>query len=294
MVEVVQPRPTNMVWSVVAAVLLLVAGAVAALFAGREGASFMFDLEQTEPALARVAVEPEPVPAPALSRRVVIAIVDGLRYDVDEQGEEAWLDRLPFLGSLRDRGLATVASSQYPTFSKPNYVNILTGVPPAASGVRTNRYPAAVQLDSLMDRVRAATPPLPAGYASDYDAMPKLFLRGDIDDVNQLETPDEITSAAADEALMSNFPSDFDDARYAPWPGGFRDSARLLLARHDRGLVVLLVGVVDAAGHEFGGDSEEYAHAAENADATLAAVLGDVDLTRDTAASRRRWCGCRW
>lgn len=272
-----RPRPTNMVWSVVAAVMLLTAGAVAALFSGRAGSEFMFDLEQTDPALARVEPAIDPPPAPPLSRRVVLAIVDGLRLDTSRD--------LPYLNQLRAAGVDAVASSQYPTYSKPNYVNLLTGVPPEASGVRTNRYPGVVQLDSLMDRVRAVA--WHAGFASDYDPIPRLFLRPrtarvePVPDVDMMEDPEQRTVEDVEAALKADLRGDFDDARYAPWPGGLRDAAEQIL-RHDNALVVVLIGVVDAAGHEYGGDSEEYAAAAGVADETLGQVLAAVDLTRDT------------
>lgn len=274
-----RPRPTNMVWSVVAAVMLLTAGAVAALFSGREGASFMFDLEQTDPALARAEPVIDPPPAPPLSRRVVLAIVDGLRVDTSRD--------LAYMNRLRAAGVDAVASSQYPTYSKPNYVNLLTGVPPEASGVRTNRYPGVVQLDSLMDRIRAVA--WHAGFVSDYDAVPRLFLRPrraapvamTVPDVDVMEDEEERTVEDIEAALVADLRGDFDDARYAPWPGGLRDAAEQTL-RHDNALVVLLIGVVDAAGHEYGGDSEEYAAAARVADETLEQVLASVDLGRDT------------
>jgi hypothetical protein len=273
-----RPRPTNMVWSVVAAVMLLTAGAVAALFSGREGAAFMFDLEQTDPPLGRVEPAIDPPPSRPLSRRVVLAIVDGLRADTSRT--------LPYVNGLRTRGVDAIASSQYPTYSKPNYVNLMTGVPPEASGVRTNRYPGLVRLDSLMDRVRAVA--WHAGFASDYDPVPRLFLRprraepgGPVPDVDVMEDEEERTVEDIEAALMADLLGDFDDARYAPWPGGLRDAAEQIL-RHDNALVVLLIGVVDAAGHEYGGDSEEYAAAAKVADRTLEEVLAGVDLDRDT------------
>jgi len=274
------PRPTNMVWSVVAAGLLLVAGAVAASFTGCHGASFMHDLEQSRPPLSRVAPILD-TPAPPLSRRVVLAIVDGLRFDVS-QG-------LPYLNELRAKGVAARADSQYPTFSRPNYVTLLTGVPPEASGVRTNLHPMTVLLDSLMTRVRAAGKHV--GYASDYDSMPRLFLRPDrpamppeeVDaiDVDALLEEEPPAPEAIAEAIMADMRSEFDNVRYAPWPGGFRDSAEQLIASDDA-LLVMLIGVVDAAGHAYGGDSEEYLDAAARADATLRSVLGGVDLTLDT------------
>src|SRR5262245_51083617 len=120
------PPPTTL-WAVATAVALLVIGGWAAILAGSSGADFMDDLELPRPALA---AEPpmiaEPV-SPPLARRVVIVIIDGLRRDVARD--------LRFLTALGRRGVDGEAASQYPTWSRPNYVTILTGAPPAASGV---------------------------------------------------------------------------------------------------------------------------------------------------------------
>lgn len=269
-----------MLWSATAAVLLLLAGGIAAAFAGCQGATFMYDLEQTRPALSYVSPVLE-TPGPRLSRRVVLAIVDGLRLDVSRE--------LPYLDSLRARGVDTQAVSQYPTFSRPNYVNLLTGVPPAASGVRTNEHPTTVVLDTLMSRMRAAG--LRSGYASDYDSMPRLFLRppGDLPpealeaiDVDALLETEEPEPEAIAAAIMADLRSEFDNVRYAPWPGGFRNSADLLVSEGEEDLLVMLIGVVDAAGHAYGGDSEEYREAAIRADQTLGDVLAGIDLSKDT------------
>jgi hypothetical protein len=154
---------------VAAALTLVVLGAIGAVKAGLAGADFMFDLEQSDrqPAIAKiepVVVDPH---TPRLARRVFLVIIDGLRLDKSYE--------LPFLDELRRRGVDTEAQSHYPTWSRPNYVSILTGVPPVASGVRTNHHATPVELDSLMDRVRAAG--MRAGCATDYDVLPRLFLR---------------------------------------------------------------------------------------------------------------------
>src|SRR6185295_16388848 len=62
--------PTRQV--VAAALALLVLGAVGAVQAGLAGASFMFDLEQVEPALARVRPEVLDPGTPRLARRVFL------------------------------------------------------------------------------------------------------------------------------------------------------------------------------------------------------------------------------
>jgi hypothetical protein len=273
--------PTRQV--VAAALTLLVLGAVGAVQAGLAGASFMFDLEQVEPPLARVSPAVADPHTPRLARRVFLVVIDGLRLDRSYE--------LPFLDELRRRGVDGEAASHYPTWSRPNYVSILTGVPPAASGVRTNHHGTPVLLDSLMDRARAAG--LRVATATDYDVLPRMFLRRrgaaesspaeiDIDtetdiDVDSLEQPTAKPGVRAPDADLA---SPFDDARYAPWPGGFSEAGSALAAGN-ADLVVLLVGAVDAAGHARGGASPEYRDAAAMADHAIARVLAHIDLTHD-------------
>jgi hypothetical protein len=231
-----ETAPTRQV--VAAALTLLVLGAVGAVQAGLAGASFMFDLEQVEPALARVPPSLPDPGTPRLARRVFLVVIDGLRLDRSYE--------LAFLDELRRRGVDAEASSHYPTWSRPNYVSILTGVPPPASGVRTNHHATPVQLDSLMDRARAAG--LGVATATDYDVLPRLFLRRrstgrppapaeldgalDLDgeaavDRDSLEQPTPASGVRAPDADLA---SPFDDARYAPWPGGFSEAGSALAA----------------------------------------------------------------
>ena len=276
---------------------MVVLGAVGAVQAGLTGASFMFDLEQVEPALVRQPPAVHDPHTPRLARRVFLVVIDGLRFDRSYQ--------LPFLDELRRRGVDSEAISHYPTWSRPNYVSILTGVPPSASGVRTNHHSTPVQLDSLMDRARAAG--LRVATATDYDVLPRMFLRRrsalgtpvapgagtpaeapairapialDTESALELDTVEEPTAQAGVRSPDADLASPFDDARYAPWPGGFTEAGSALAAG-DADLVILLVGAVDAAGHAHGGDSPAYREAAGLADHALARVLAHVDLTQD-------------
>ncbi|MBA3458164.1 MAG: alkaline phosphatase family protein [Deltaproteobacteria bacterium] len=265
---------------VAAALALLVVGTLGAVQAARAGGSFMLDLEQVQPALARIDPVIEDPQTPRLARRVFLVIVDGLRLDRSYE--------LPFLDELRRHGVDGEAMSHFPTWSRPNYVSILTGVPPSASGVRTNHHATPVQLDALMDRARDAG--LSAASGTDYDVLPRLFLRPptgasrvgievDIDQHSDrdVEDPAAVGAVGAPDADLA---SPFDDARYAPWAGGFSEAGAALAAGKAE-LVVLLVGVVDAAGHQHGGDSPEYRLAAETADRALVRALGRVDLAQD-------------
>ena len=261
---------------VAAALTLMVLGAVGAVKAGLAGADFMFDLEQTTPALAKVAPALPDPHTPRLARRVYVVIIDGLRLDKSYE--------LPFLDELRRRGVDTEAQSHYPTWSRPNYVSILTGVPPSASGVRTNHHSTPVAIDSLMDRARAAG--LRVASATDYDVLPRLFLRpsdqtraSEVEDLD-IDAMEDPLSAEAVRAPDAPLESPFDDARYAPWPGGFPEAGAQVTAGNDD-LVIMLVGAVDAAGHAHGGDSKEYREAAEIADRALARALARIDLSQD-------------
>ncbi len=232
----------------VAALVLLAASAFGAVRVGTAGKEFTRELELVEPALARTAPVILPVDSPRIARRVFVVIIDGLRSDRSHE--------LPYLDDLRRRGLDLEAQSHYPTWSRPNYVSILAGVPPTASGVRTNYHFTSVSLDTLMDRAHAAR--LQVATATDYAVLPELFLRTE------------------DGTLRSVF----DDARYTPWPGGFAQAASALVAGN-ADLVVLLLSPVDIAGHEHGADDPEYRRAVEGADRVLGRVLGGVDLAHD-------------
>ncbi len=254
----------------VAALVLLAASTFGAIQAGTAGKAFTRELELVEPALARTSPVVMPIETPRLARRVFLVIVDGLRSDRSHE--------LPFLDELRRGGLALEAQSHYPTWSRPNYVSILAGVPPTASGVRTNYHFTSVSLDTLMDRAHAAG--LEVATATDYAVLPELFLR-------PFDRRDAARTAALGRSPSIVPPPDgslrsvFDDARYTPWPGGFVQAGSALV-HGNADLVVLLLSPVDIAGHAHGADAPEYRLAAERADRALARVLDEVDLAQDT------------
>lgn len=226
---------------VIAALLLLAVGAVAAVWAGDAGLGFLPRLNRTDPALATVPVSAR-IAGPPLTRRVVLVIADGLSLR-SSYG-------LPFLDELRARGIDARAVSHAPTISRPNYVSIVTGVPPVVSGVRNNFYNAPVALDSIMARVRGAR----GGVAYVSDSSP---------------------------GFARMFSHALDDAVYAPWPDGMVKAAVLALQR-DYALVIVLPGAVDDAGHLHGADSDEYLEAMQRVDRELAESLAALDLERDT------------
>lgn len=227
--------------SVILAVVLVILAGSMALRAVNAADSYRPALNVRDTGLASTNPAIGDAP-PRLSRRVVVVIIDGLRLR-DSYG-------LAFLDDMRKRGVDAEALSNYPTYSRPNHVAILTGVPPAWSGVRNNSYDWPIELDSLMDRANQAD--LRSAYAAD-----RAFGAG----------------------MM--FSADFAAVHYAPWQGGFIKAARLVLEQ-DYPLVVLLPGRVDAAGHLEGADSDDYRDMAEVVDGELADALSALDLSRDT------------
>jgi len=97
-------------------------------------------------AIAAGRLAPVDVAAPAAPgpRRVVLAVVDGLR-----------LDRARQLGAPFDRAARCTLTAALPTWSRPNYATLATGTPPWLSGVRNNDHVGPAHLTSLFDLARA-------------------------------------------------------------------------------------------------------------------------------------------
>jgi hypothetical protein len=200
-----------------------------------------------------VAIDPH---TPRLARRVVLVLIDGL--GIDES-------RLPFLDELAARGVGAVARVPYPTISRPNYVTILTGVPPADSGVRANRVRIPVGVDTIFDRVQAAGDRVAT--ASDAGHLGSLFLRN---------TP-SLGNIPLPPAPPITWP--IDDARAA---GSLAELGPMIatLAAGDASLVAALVLDVDRAGHA-AGVGTAYRAAAAATDRMLRVAFAGIDWSRD-------------
>ena len=224
-----------------AAVFALVTSMLVLWQSGRAAAEYFGDLNHASPLSRTQPTLPAP-PVTERSRRVILVVVDGL--------SESRSHDLPFIDALAGQGVRGVARAELPTMSRPNYVALMTGVPPVHSGVRGNGTDRVVELDSLFTRVRSA-------------GMRSFVVTDDAPGMGVL------------------FARDLDEATYAPWTGGFLRGARSAVGSgHD--FVLLLPGAVDIAGHEHGGASVAYRRAALVVDGELRAALSGLDLRRDT------------
>jgi hypothetical protein len=243
------------------AIVLGVIGFATAVVHGNRARNWNDELAIDPP----IAAEPPHVDdphTPRVAHRVVLVVIDGLGA-----GES----KLPFLDELRARGVATTARVPYPTISRPNYVTILTGVPPEDSGVRANKVARPVAVDTIMDRARAVG--LRVASASDYGSLASLFLRN----TKTLRVEMRENGARMEPEPPVSWP--FDDVRR---PQSLDDLGPIIieLETGDAALVAILVLDVDRAGHASGvGDA--YRAAAAAVDRMLRTAIGAVDLSKD-------------
>ena len=241
------------------AACLAVAALAAALALGDRARSWNDELAIAVPPLAREPLRLDDPHTPRLAERVTLVVIDGLGA-----GEA----HLPYLDELRARGVAATAHVPYPTISRPNYVTLVTGVPPRDSGVRANRVPTPVLVDTIMDRVQAAG--LRVAAAGDFGMLPSLFARHtDTLQVRWVETGTLVTPPPP-----VTWP--VDEARRAPSLAALGP----IIAQLDAAFTVVLVLDVDRAGHAAGVD-EDYRAAAAAADRMLRVAFAGVDLARE-------------
>ncbi len=250
---------------VTALVLALIAG-LSAWRVSVLALGFNDELAIEQPAIARTPptiVDPR---TPRLSQRVVLVIVDGLRLDHSHH---------PGFDAVRARGIDGVATSHYPTWSRPNYITLMTGVAPTASGVRVNRVRKPMRIDSIMQRAKTAG--LRVTTASDIGMVPPLFMTTEVEDLGDLEYPQvgDLVTPPAGHAWP------FDEVRKAGSLQQLEASITTVLSKPSD-LVVVLAGDVDRAGHAYGGASDQYRDAATAVAGSIGRLVPQLDLSRDT------------
>ncbi len=177
------------------------------------------------PALLELAKATPPDERVHEAGRVYLVVVDGMRAD--------FVDRLA-LKAHRGIPMSTCQlEALLPSFSRPAYVAMLTGVPPWASGVHTNDHEGAVALPSIFAAARRA------------GVMTHVLADGT-------------------DWWTSLFPNDFDSVTIVP-KANFDGALDALQRPPGDQPSLVLVHIVDAddAAHDFGtGDAYEVALAA--------------------------------
>ena len=210
--------------------------------------AFRSPLKDTPPAAGEKIGEPS-------TRRVVIVLVDALRYDTSLN--EAVM---PTLAELRAQGASAKMHSQPPSFSEPGYSTILTGAWPwlndgPAFNLDYGEIPTFTQDNLFSAAHRAGISTAISGYYWFEELVPQ-----DAVDLS-FYTPGE--DRYADEEVM---------AAALPW-----------LEENSAQLVLIHIDQVDYAGHhEGGGVSPAWDEAAKRSDDMIAQVAATLDLSQDT------------
>ena len=238
--------------SIILSSILCVAIAVAAYFwvTGMISSNYAFrsPIKDTPPAAGAALGE-------ASTRRVVIVLIDALRYDTSEN-----VQTMPTLNKLRAAGAQAMMHSQAPSFSEPGYTTILTGAWPwlndgPAFNLDYGEIPTWTQDNLFSAAHRAGLTTAISGYYWFEELVPQT----DVD--LSFYTPGE--DKAADNDVV---------AAALPWLKN--DQAQLTLIHIDQ---------VDYAGHHEGGPkSINWSAAATRADDQLAQIVSTLDLSKDT------------
>ncbi len=191
---------------------------------------------------------------PALTGRVVLVVIDGLRVDTS--------DRMPGLNALRARGASAIAWTGEPSLSLPGWTAIVSGAPPEVSGVTTNWYKGLVHVDTLFAAAKRAGLSTAVAGSTGWA---------------------ELFGAAVDEHVLVGDPNgDVPAETLYRVSAEVADGALDILARGEAKFVLVHLPSVDLIGHRFGGASPEYAEAARRDDGHIAAMLNALDLSNET------------
>lgn len=191
----------------------------------------------------------------ASTRRVVIVLIDALRYDTS-MNESV----MPTLAKLRTEGAQAMMHSQTPSYSEPGYTTILTGAWPwlndgPAFNLDYGEIPTWTQDNLFSSAHRAGLTTAISGYNWFQELVPQSAV-----DLSYY-TPGE--DKVADEAVV---------AAALPWLQD--DKSQLTLIHIDQ---------VDYAGHHEGGPrSPNWNAAATRSDDLLAQIVATLDLQKDT------------
>lgn len=196
---------------------------------------------------------PTGAPAAALSPRVVLIVVDGLRVDASL--------RMTALNQLRRQGADFTAWTGEPSLSYPGWTLIASGAGQEVSGVTTNWFKGRVPVDHLFAAARRAG--LRTGVAGS-PGWGMLF------------------GGAPDERVLVEDPHDSRDLDDA-----FRTSSRvtvgaLRLIGGNLQFVLVHLPSPDILAHAFGGTSAQYTEAVRRVDAHIAAIARAVDPATGT------------
>jgi hypothetical protein len=198
---------------------------------------------------------PGPALGSSLTRRVVVVLIDALRYDTSTN-----FVVMPFLNGLRLKGASATMHSQPPSYSAPAWATILTGAWPDINDSQPFNPPDASSARPFsQDNIFSAAQRLGLKTAVSGFVWFKDMLAGSPAN-DGFYTPG-IDKAADKEVLAASL----------PWLDG------------DDQLVLIHLDQIDYAVHDEGGPtSSSWDAAATRVDTILAEIVAHMDLKMDT------------
>ena len=184
-----------------------------------------------------------PAPGAALTTQTVLVIVDGMRDDISRSA-------MPALDTLRDYGSDMVLTAPQPALSYPNWTTILTGAPQTISGVTTNWWEGPVAPPTIMKMAASTRTSVAVVGPEDFEELYGVK-RGPLVSLRPWPKGGYLSSTLIDDALRIS-----------------KESTPALLVIH--------LPDLDEAGHEHGGDSEEYREVAKKIDADLGRLISGL------------------
>jgi hypothetical protein len=190
---------------------------------------------------------------PALSRRVVVLLLDGLSH-------EASL-RMPFLNTLRQKGADYLCTVGLPSLSNPGRAALFSGARQEVHGQMTNFDVRPLLVDTLFSEARRSGR--------------KTGLVGTPSTLTLIGRPPDRVFGLGDKEPAADFHLLEAEIKKA-------EEGAASLVSGDLSFLFVEFNITDDAGHLWGGGSEEYRRAARLADAALEALVPRLDLSKDT------------
>lgn len=229
-------------WVALAAAIVV---ALAAAYAAYQTADYAWSQVVDYDSPFTDAVLPAASAGPPMVDRVVFVLIDGLRDDTSRTMDS--------LERLRQYGADFTVQTPQPSLSYPTWTTVVSGAPNSIHGVTTNWWEGPVEVETILDTVRASGKDLVVSAGS--EGFGELF-RVEADDghvfLKDWEEGDYLSGEVVDHAIE--------------WATESRP-----------GLVFVYLPDLDEAGHSYGPESEEYAEVAARIDADLARLISALE-----------------
>lgn len=203
------------------------------------------------------AIQADLPPGPALTPRLVLVILDGVRVDAAEG--------MPNLQSLAEKGSSGVATTELPSLSNPGRATLSTGAMPEVHGVTNNGRYEPPPVDSIFSLAKKQGLPITV-YGSYF--WKRAF--GDSVEPSRIHSFEKERGPSHDAELL------------VQWQQQVCGKLGPALSDADTGLIVVGLTAPDEAAHDFGGESPEYLRLVAVADdclGDLVRTLGDEETT---------------